>query len=60
MRFTISDAARVEILDRLLELNHERHAAEVASGLWDQPRRKYGSVGRSKLPGSATPSLIEV
>ncbi|HEY0150555.1 MAG TPA: DNA methyltransferase [Longimicrobium sp.] len=30
MKFTIGPAARAEILDRLLELNFERHAAEVA------------------------------
>ncbi|MBK8393837.1 MAG: hypothetical protein IPL26_01130 [Leptospiraceae bacterium] len=29
VRFTVSDRARVEILDRLLELNHARHALEV-------------------------------
>jgi len=32
-RYTIGAAARQEILDRLLELNHERYAAEVAAGL---------------------------
>lgn len=33
VRFTIGEAARAEILDRLLELNHQRHAEEVAAGL---------------------------
>ena len=33
MRFTVSPAARTELLDRLLDLNHERHAEEVAAGL---------------------------
>ena len=33
LRFTFDDAVRVELLDRLLELNHARHAAEVAAGL---------------------------
>jgi hypothetical protein len=32
-RFTIGPDARQEILDRLLELNHERHAEEVRLGL---------------------------
>ncbi len=32
-RFTIGPVARVEILDRLLELNHERYRQEVAAGL---------------------------
>lgn len=30
-RFTISEAARREVLDRLLALNHQRHAEEVAA-----------------------------
>lgn len=33
LRFTISDTARREILDRLLALNHSRYAQEVAAGL---------------------------
>jgi hypothetical protein len=31
IRFTISEAARREALDRLLALNHQRHAEEVAA-----------------------------
>jgi len=33
LRYTISEAARVEVLDRLLELNHVRYAEEVKAGL---------------------------
>jgi hypothetical protein len=33
VRYTIGTAVRQEILDRLLELNQERYAAEVAAGL---------------------------
>lgn len=33
LRFTISEPARLEVLQRLLKLNHERHAEEVAAGL---------------------------
>lgn len=36
VRFTISEAARREILDRLLELNHQRHAEEIARGLHEK------------------------
>ena len=32
IRFTISETARREVLDRLLELNHQRYAEEVAKG----------------------------
>ena len=33
VRYTIGPWAQREILDRLLELNHERYAEEVAQGL---------------------------
>ncbi|MGH3406958.1 MAG: Eco57I restriction-modification methylase domain-containing protein [Streptosporangiaceae bacterium] len=39
-RYTIRAAVRQEVLDRLLELNHERYAAEVAAGLHDKRGRK--------------------
>lgn len=38
LRYTIGPAAQREILDRLLELNHERYAEEVAKGLHDKKR----------------------
>lgn len=40
MRFTISEPARREALDRLLALNHERYAEELAQGLHEKGRRK--------------------
>ena len=50
-RWTISPAARVEVLDRLLALNHERAAAEaaqpssaVASARCPTPRRRRGTA----------------
>ncbi len=39
-RYTIGPVVRQEILDRLLELNHERYAAEVKAGLHDKRGRK--------------------
>jgi hypothetical protein len=50
MRFTISPAARREVLARLLRLNHARYAAEVAAGLHAVPRKKGGAgkPGRAK------------
>jgi hypothetical protein len=39
-RFTIGPTVQREILDRLLELNHERYAAEVAAGLHDKKTKK--------------------
>ncbi|MGC5334962.1 Eco57I restriction-modification methylase domain-containing protein [Micromonospora sp. DT62] len=35
-RYTIGSAARREILDRLLQLNHQRYAEELAKGLHDK------------------------
>ncbi|MFI7118059.1 Eco57I restriction-modification methylase domain-containing protein [Amycolatopsis sp. NPDC049868] len=39
-RFTIAPDAQVEVLDRLLELNHERYAEEVRQGLHDKKKAK--------------------
>lgn len=36
IRYTISEAARRETLDRLLELNHQRYKEEVSAGLHDK------------------------
>ena len=33
VRYTISESARIEVLDRLLALNHERYEEEVRQGL---------------------------
>ena len=33
LRYTISEPARLEVLQRLLKLNHERHEEEIAAGL---------------------------
>ncbi|MQA06886.1 MAG: hypothetical protein GEV07_30740 [Streptosporangiales bacterium] len=40
LRYTVGPAAKQEILDRLLELNHERHAAEVAAGVPKKPAKR--------------------
>jgi methylase of polypeptide subunit release factors len=41
IRYTISEAARRTVLDRLLALNHERHAQEeAAAGASSKPARK--------------------
>jgi hypothetical protein len=49
MRHTIGPTARTEVLDRLLELNHERHAAEVAGA----PPPKTKKVARKAKAASA-------
>jgi hypothetical protein len=47
VRFTFEPIARQEVLDRLLELNHQRYAEEVARGLHAKRR------GRARRPGGA-------
>jgi hypothetical protein len=44
IRFTISEPARREVLQRLLKLNHERYAEEVKQGLHD---KKKGATKRA-------------
>jgi hypothetical protein len=48
IRFTLSEAARREVLDRLLALNHQRYAEEVAQGLHDKKGKKDNGKGRKK------------
>src|SRR5258708_7264705 len=40
LRYTISEVARREVLGRLLRLNHERYAEEVAMGLHEKGAKK--------------------
>ena len=47
LRFTISETARREVLDRLLLLNHERYDEEVAQGLHDKGKKKGKSGGKN-------------
>lgn len=54
IRYTISEGARREILDRLLELNHRRYAEEIAAGLHEKKRAKVASSGkRGRKPARA-------
>ena len=50
LRYTIGPWAQREILDRLLELNHERYAEEVAKGLHD---KKKARTTRAPKPADA-------
>lgn len=40
VRYTISEAARKEVLARLLQLNHERYEEEVRQGLHEKDKKK--------------------
>jgi hypothetical protein len=48
LRFTISEAARREVLARLLRLNHERYAEEVAQGLHEKKGKRKTEKRRSQ------------
>jgi hypothetical protein len=44
LRYTLSEPARREVLDRLLRLNHERYDQEVAEGLHDKPGKQAATT----------------
>jgi hypothetical protein len=48
-RFTINESARREVLDRLLQLNHERYDEERRFGLHDKKSGKTKKKGNSVL-----------
>jgi hypothetical protein len=54
VRWTVSPAARVEILDRLLQLNFDRHAEEERKGIWP-PKKK--SRKKTKTEKTTTPTM---
>jgi len=45
IRYTIHEAARRQVLSRLLELNHARYAEEVAAGLHEKKKGKKARQG---------------
>src|SRR5207244_2486589 len=47
IRFTLSEAARRTVLDRLLALNHERYDEEVEGGL---RQTKSNAAGAKRVP----------
>ncbi|MBS3910105.1 MAG: TetR family transcriptional regulator [Actinobacteria bacterium] len=58
LRYTISREASTKVLQRLLELNHERYEEEVQQGLHD--KKKTHKRGRSKLvEDNNNPTLLE-
>lgn len=60
IRFTISETARREVLDRLLELNHQRYAEEVAQGLHDKKKAKgKGQKAKGKKAKVIEPETVQ-
>lgn len=58
MRFTVGPAAKDELLDGLLELNHERYAAEVAAGLHDKKAKRTPAKRRTKPANNGQDTLL--
>ena len=52
-RYTLSPPARREVLDRLLELNHQRYAEEVAQGLHDKKTKKKAAKKKASKKKAA-------
>jgi len=51
-RYTLSESARRTVLDRLLALNHQRYAAEVAAGEHDKGAKKTKKTKIKSVPAS--------
>ncbi len=60
IRFTICENARREILDRLLQLNHQRYAEEIAKDLHDKGKKKAKSVGKKKVQDQVNNDVEQV
>jgi hypothetical protein len=50
IRYTLSETARREVLDRLLALNHQRYAEEVEQGLHDKKKGKGRKQKANQAP----------
>ena len=58
MRFTVSEDAKDELLDRLLMLNHERYAAEVAAGQHGEKTKEAPRKRAKKTVNPAQETLL--
>lgn len=56
-RYTISEAARRTVLDRLLALNHRRYEEEVKAGLHDK-KKKPAAKRKAKADSAAQGTLL--
>ena len=50
-RYTLSESARRTVLDRLLALNHQRYAEEVAAGLHEKKKAKSKAPKKNAAQG---------
>jgi hypothetical protein len=60
MRFTVAPDVRIEMLDRLLELNHQRHDDEMRRAPARRPRPKTRKATDARTPSSTGSATAEV
>ena len=60
VRYTISDSARRTVLDKLLELNHQRYAEEVKAGLHEKKGKKSAGGAKQSRKQKVEPSTLEL
>ncbi len=60
LRYTISEPARQEVLDRLLQLNHQRYAEEVTAGLHDKGKKKGKTRSSKKVALKTSPGQTDL
>ncbi len=58
LRLALDEAVRIEILDRLLELNQKRYAAEVSAGLHSSRNGGGKEKKKREAAGDDSPSLL--
>jgi len=59
LRYTLSEAARREVLGQLLSLNHARYAEEVLQGLHDKGAKKAGkAAGNGAAKGKRAKATV--
>lgn len=60
VRYTLSEPARRTVLDRLLQLNHQRYEEEVKAGLHDKKAKgKRQKAGGTKQAASRQDELFD-
>lgn len=59
VRYTLSEPARRTVLDRLLQLNHQRYAEEVKAGLHERGAKKGKTKKAQSTATSPQPDLIK-
>jgi hypothetical protein len=60
MRYTISESTRRAVLNKLLELNHQRYAEEVKAGLHEKSAKKANRGANRNQKSKAESATLEL